>query len=78
MDFSPCLQPLLLQLQTKNNETIIFKPRIGEYNVITVGDKIFSKVYKEFLAPGHIHASGRPPSGTAELWGNRKPLVERD
>ncbi|XP_045403013.1 serum amyloid P-component-like [Lemur catta] len=64
-------------IQTKSNEMVIFKTKIGEYNFIIGGDNIFFKVYEPFPAPVHICASWESSSGIAEFWVNGKPLVRK-
>ena len=42
-----------------------------------MGDKIFSKVSKDFLAQVHTCASKESSSGTARLWLNRQIWVRK-
>ncbi|XP_003795256.1 serum amyloid P-component-like [Otolemur garnettii] len=64
-------------IQTKSNEIVIYKPRIGEYHFIIGGDIVFFRVSELFPEPVHICASWESSSGIAELWVNGKPLVRK-
>ncbi|XP_062959733.1 serum amyloid P-component-like [Cynocephalus volans] len=76
-DLSHAYSLFSYSIQTKSNEIIIFKPKIGEYSFIIGSEKIFFKVYEPFPAPVHICASWESSSGIAEIWVNGKPLVRK-
>ncbi|XP_027695835.1 serum amyloid P-component-like [Vombatus ursinus] len=63
--------------RTHDNELLLFKPRVGEYNLQIGNEKISFEINDDLSYPVHICVSWESASGIAELWINDKPLVRK-
>ncbi|XP_020833392.1 serum amyloid P-component-like [Phascolarctos cinereus] len=63
--------------RTKDNELLLFKPRVGEYNLYIGNERVSFGINDDLSFPVHICVSWESASGIVELWINDKPLVRK-
>ncbi|XP_036613593.1 serum amyloid P-component-like [Trichosurus vulpecula] len=60
-----------------HNELLLFRPRVGEYDLYIGNEKVSFKVNDDLSFPVHFCVSWESATGIAELWINDKPLVRK-
>ncbi|XP_044530539.1 serum amyloid P-component [Gracilinanus agilis] len=63
--------------KTKDNELLLYKSKVEEYNFYIGNEKVSFRVFQDISSPVHVCVSWESTSGIAELWINGKPQVRK-